>query len=79
MNRSLPSPYGLHLQGSQNDGLTDAAGRSHLILRFGGAAHYRTSQHFFMGLIMGEALCNGLWLVIDYFTGKVGNAVFILG
>ena len=50
-----------------------------LILRFGGAAHYRTSQHFFMGLIMGEALCNGLWLVIDYFTGKIGNAVFILG
>ena len=28
---------------------------------------------------MGEALCNGLWLVIDYFTGKIGNAVFILG
>ncbi|MXX40914.1 MAG: hypothetical protein F4Z85_23130 [Gemmatimonadetes bacterium] len=50
-----------------------------LILRFGGASHYRTSQHFFMGLIMGEALCNGIWLVIDYFTGKVGNAVFILG
>ena len=50
-----------------------------LILRFGGAVHYRTSQHFFMGLIMGEALCNGLWLVIDYFTGKVGNTVFILG
>ena len=50
-----------------------------LILRFGGVAHYRTSQHFFMGLIMGEALCNGLWLVIDYFTGKIGNAVFILG
>ena len=33
MNRSLPSPYGQHLQGSQNDGLTDAAGRSHLTLR----------------------------------------------
>ena len=32
-----------------------------------------------MGLIMGEARCNGLWLVIDYFTGEVGNAVFILG
>ena len=32
-----------------------------------------------MGLIMGEALCNGLWLVIDYFTGKVGNTVFITG
>ena len=33
----------------------------------------------FMGLIMGEALCNGLWLVIYYFTGKIGNAVFIPG
>ena len=33
MNRALPSPYGRHLQGSQNDGLTDATGRSHLTLR----------------------------------------------
>ena len=50
-----------------------------LVLRFGGPAKYRGSQYFFMGLILGEALCNGLWLVIDYFTGKVGNQVFILG
>ena len=33
MNRSLPSPYGRHLRGSQDEGLTDAAGRSHLTLR----------------------------------------------
>ena len=33
MNRSLPSPYGRHLQGSQDEGLTDATGRSHLTLR----------------------------------------------
>ena len=50
-----------------------------MVLRFGGPARYRYSQYFFMGLIMGEALCNGLWLVIDYFTGKVGNRLFILG
>ena len=50
-----------------------------LILRFGGPARYRGSQYFFMGLILGEALCNGLWLVIDYFTGQTGNKVFILG
>ena len=31
------------------------------------------------GLIAGEVLCNGLWIVIDYFTGKTGNMVFILG
>ncbi|MEE2872884.1 MAG: DUF6785 family protein [Candidatus Latescibacterota bacterium] len=50
-----------------------------LVMRFGGPARYRGSQYFFMGLIMGEALCNGLWLVIDYFTGKIGNKIFILG
>lgn len=50
-----------------------------LILRYGGAARYQSSQYFFLGLIMGEALCNGLWIVIDYFTGKMGNAIFILG
>ena len=50
-----------------------------VVLRFGGPARYQYSQYFFMGLIMGEALCNGLWLVIDYFTGKIGNRLFILG
>ena len=49
------------------------------ILRYGGAARYQSSVHFFLGLILGEALCNGLWIVIDYFTGKVGNAIFNLG
>ncbi|MBQ37810.1 MAG: hypothetical protein CME04_15595 [Gemmatimonadaceae bacterium] len=48
------------------------------VLRFGGAAAYRRSQFFFLGLIMGEALCNGTWLVIDYFTGRVGNDIFDL-
>ncbi|HJP31238.1 MAG TPA: DUF6785 family protein [Candidatus Latescibacteria bacterium] len=50
-----------------------------MMLRFGGAATYHQSQNFFLGLIVGEALCNGLWLVIDYLTGKLGNVVFALG
>ena len=50
-----------------------------LVLRFGGPAIYATSVRFFLGLIMGETLCNGLWVVIDYFTGKTGNIVFIIG
>ena len=49
------------------------------VLRFGGAALYRSSQTFFLGLIMGEVLCNGIWIIIDYFTGKVGNSLFGLG
>lgn len=27
----------------------------------------------FLGLILGEATCAGIWLAIDYATGTVGN------
>ena len=47
-----------------------------VILRYGGARLYRRSQAFFLGLIAGQVLCNGAWLIIDYFTGEVGNALF---
>ena len=47
-----------------------------LVLRFGGAATYQRSQAFFLGLIVGQVTCNGVWLIIDYFTGKVGNYLF---
>jgi hypothetical protein len=46
------------------------------VLRYGGAVQYRRLQPFFLGLIAGQILCNGLWLCIDYFTGKVGNSIF---
>ena len=49
-----------------------------VVLRFGGVAVYRRSQVFFLGMICGQMSCNGIWLVIDYFTGKVGNTVFYL-
>jgi hypothetical protein len=47
-----------------------------MMLRYGGPVVYRRSQAFFLGLIMGETLCNGLWVVVDYFTGMVGNPIF---
>ena len=47
-----------------------------IILKYGGAGLYRRSQSFFLGLITGQFLCNGAWLVIDYFTGTVGNSIF---
>ncbi len=49
-----------------------------LILRYGGAGLYQRSQPFFLGLISGQVFCNGVWLVIDYFTGKIGNSIFWL-
>ena len=47
-----------------------------VILKYGGAGLYRRSQVFFFGLIAGQAFVNGMWLIIDYFTGKIGNALF---
>jgi hypothetical protein len=29
-------------------------------------------------LICGQVSCNGVWLIVDYFTGKVGNSIFNL-
>ena len=44
-----------------------------LVLRFGGANLYRMTKPFFMGIILGEAVCLGMWIVIDSVTGKVGG------
>lgn len=44
-----------------------------LVMKFGGASLYRKTRPFFVGIIVGEAVCLGMWSIIDYFTGKVGN------
>jgi hypothetical protein len=45
------------------------------ILRYGGAKTYERTKPFFMGLIMGQLVVGGVWLVIDSFTGTVGNRI----
>ena len=47
-----------------------------VILKYGGPRLYRTFRPFFLGLILGQFVAAGMWLVIDYFTGTVGNIVF---
>ena len=47
-----------------------------IILRFGGAKFYVRTQGFFLGLIAGQMLTIGLWLIVDYFTGHNGNFLF---
>ena len=44
-----------------------------LVLRYGGAAAYRRTQPFFLGLITGHCLCIVGWLIIDSFTGQTRN------
>jgi hypothetical protein len=44
-----------------------------VILRYGGPKLFRQSRPFFLGLIAGEFVVAGIWLIIDHFTGMVGN------
>ncbi len=47
-----------------------------IILRYGGAQLFNKSRIFFLGIIIGRMLISGLWLVVDYVTGFVGNSIF---
>ena len=47
-----------------------------LVLKFGGGAFFRRTRPFFIGIVLGETVCAGLWIAIDYVTGMIGNAVF---
>ena len=47
-----------------------------LVLRYGGAELYHRTRFFFLGLILGQYTVCGVWILIDLFTGKVGNRLF---
>lgn len=44
-----------------------------IILRYGGPQLYRNLRPFFLGLILGEIVAAGGWLLVDYITGHVGS------
>ena len=46
-----------------------------LVLRYGGAELYKRTRFFFLGLILGQFTVSGVWIIIDLFTGKVGNSL----
>ncbi|GIX08097.1 MAG: hypothetical protein KatS3mg115_2500 [Candidatus Poribacteria bacterium] len=45
-------------------------------LRWGGVRLYRQMRPFFLGLILGQFVCNGTWILIDIVTGTKGNQIF---
>jgi len=47
-----------------------------MILRYGGPKIYRESKVFFLGLILGQFVCSGVWIIIDYFTKTSNNRLF---
>ena len=44
-----------------------------IVLRYGGVQLYHRLRQFFLGLILGEIVAAGFWLVIDFITGHVGS------
>ena len=46
-----------------------------LILRFTGPAGYGATRWFFLGMILGQFVVGGFWLVVDGFTGMTGNTI----
>lgn len=48
-----------------------------VILKYGGVPAYRAGRPFFLGLILGQISCAGMWMIIDTMTGMVGNYIHI--
>ena len=48
-----------------------------VILKYGGIKFYRTLKPLFLGLILGQISCAGMWMVIDFFTKSLKNYIYI--
>ena len=46
-----------------------------LVLKYAGAGGYRGTRWFFLGMILGQFVGGGMWLVIDGFSGMTGNRI----
>jgi len=46
-----------------------------MVLKYGGPKVYRRTRPFFLGIILGQFVVGGFWLVLDAFTGMTGNVV----
>ncbi len=48
-----------------------------IVLKYGGAKLYDAMRPFFLGLILGQIVCTGMWLIIDLIAGGTGNRVTV--
>ena len=46
-----------------------------VVLKYGGPRMYAQSRPFFLGVVLGQFVVGGFWLVVDAFTGMIGNAI----
>jgi len=48
-----------------------------ILLKYGGIKVYVKFRTFFLGMVLGEFLSGGLWLIIDFIAGKSGHRIFL--
>jgi hypothetical protein len=48
-----------------------------IILRYGGIRVYQRFRSLFLGMVLGEFLSGGIWLIIDFIAGKSGHRIFL--
>jgi hypothetical protein len=48
-----------------------------IILKYGGIRLYMKYRTLFLGMVLGEFLSGGLWLIIDFIAGKSGHRIFL--
>jgi hypothetical protein len=48
-----------------------------IILKYGGVKAYQSARPFFYGLILGQFVSGGVWLIVDAFTGMRGSWVYV--
>ena len=46
-----------------------------LVLHYAGANGYRATRWFFLGMILGQFVAGGFWMIVDGFTGMTNNRV----
>ena len=46
-----------------------------VVLKYMGPGGYRATRWFFLGMILGQFVVGGFWLVVDGFTGMRGNTI----
>ena len=47
------------------------------ILKAGGMKAFNRARPFFLGMILGEFVVGGIWIIIDGITGMQGHRIFL--
>ena len=46
-----------------------------LVLKYSGPTGYRSTRWIFLGMVLGQFVVGGFWLIVDHFTGMTGNRI----